>query len=540
MKIILGITGILLLAVFSVAYLYFSNLNVDSRSNDKTLIGIPSDASAVFQFSNDKSLYEIFRNYTLFDAITGLEKKEQLSWLRDLLLNNEEFYSAAQGKNVFLSFHPLETDSIAFLWLMPLNGGIKLSDAEMILKKQQGNKVVITDAPGSSLLAIQNDRISKTFYLGISGGIARASFSQELLLRSLSDSSKKIDPEFIKEVNNSILKDQNGLAKLFINHTSPGFLNSFFKLNPNGNFSLFNSFSAHASLNMNYKSDALMFNGTTAMTGEKNSYIRLFLNQQPVKNTIKRIVPYNLSNSVSYGLSDYGLFHKDLKNLLKQRNELIKLNEQIKLITKETGINPDRDIKKLWGNEFGTFQLSTYENLAIVRITNGRQLSFFLEPISSGYSDVVRKLNYANLFYYYFGDPLKKFTLPFYSITDNLIIISNSPASVQRFLNDYNSGRILYDMEEFTSFDQLIADQSNVSFLMHFGNSGSLIKSLFKSNYSGIFTSNEYGLKNFYGLSYQLTSNKDHFFTNFFMGYKNKGTDSADSLVYTDRTAPVN
>ena len=37
MKIIIGITTILLLAVLSVAYLYFSNISVGSRDNDKAL-----------------------------------------------------------------------------------------------------------------------------------------------------------------------------------------------------------------------------------------------------------------------------------------------------------------------------------------------------------------------------------------------------------------------------------------------------------------------------------------------------------------------
>lgn len=540
MKIILGITGVLLLAVFSVAYLYFSNLTVNSRSNDKTLAGIPSDASAIFRFSNDRSLYEIFKDYHVFDTITGSGKKEQLSWLKELLLHNEEFYSSTEGQSVFLSFHPSEADSIAFLWLMPLNGDIRISDAELVLKKQQGNRVLTTDASGFSLLTVQNKRMPGTFYLGIADGIARGSFSKDLLLKSLDGNSKKIDTEFINEVNNSILKDPDGLANIFINHNSPGFLNSFFKQNPNGNFSLFNNISAHASLAMNYKGDALMFSGSTKITDNKSSYIRLFLNQQPVRNTIKRIAPYNLSNSISYGLSDYTLFHSDLKNLFEQRNELIKLKDQMELITAETGIDPDRDIKKLWGNEFGTLQLSTYENLAIIRIANGRQLSFFLEPVSSPYSDIVRKLNYADLFYYYFGDPLKKFTLPFYSITDNLIIISNSPASVQQFLNDYNSGRLLFSKAAFTQFDQFIADQSNISFLMHFGNSGSLMKSLLKKTYSGSFTSEKYGLKDFYGVSYQLTSNKDHFLTNFYMGYKNTVAGSGDSPVYNGNAAPDN
>ena len=540
MKIIFGITGILLIAVFSVAYLYFSNLNVNSRSNDKTLAGIPSDASVIFRFSNDKSLYDIFRDYTVFDAITGKERKEEITWLKHTLIDNEELYSSTLGQKIFISFHPSEEDKVSLLWLMPLKEDFKLADAEIVLKKEPNSQLKITEDMGVSLLEIKNNDIDRTFYLSIDRGIATGSFSKVLLLQSLDKDSKKISPEFIREINNSIQKDQNGIANLFINHSNPGFLKSFFKQKTNENFSLFNSFYGHSSLSMNYKRDALMFYGITRIANNKKGYINLFMNQKPVKNTIKKIIPSNLSNYISYGISDYPLFHNDLKLLLEQRNELKTLSEHIKLITSETGINTDRDIKKLWGNEFSTLQLSTYETLAIIRISNGRQMSFFMEPISSMYSNTVRKLNYANLFYYYFGDPLKKFVLPFYAVTDNLIIISNSPVSVQRFLRDYNSEKLLYNTEAFTQFDQLVADQSNISFLIHFDNSGNLLKRLLKKSYSDNFKSSKYGIKDFYGLSYQLTRNNDHFFTNFYLGSKKGATDSKDSIVYKNDINAVN
>src|SRR5690606_20267058 len=138
---------------------------------------------------------------------------------------------------------------------------------------------------------------------------------------------------------------------------------------------------------------------------------------------------------------------------------------------------------KLWGNEFSNIQLSTYENLAVIKISNGRQLQFYLEPLSSIYSESVRKMNYESLFYYYFGDPLKRYSKPFFAVIDNMVIISNSPATVQRFLNDYNSNRLLFHNESFLQFDQLIADQSNISFLLQFSNSRSLLTSLLTKDY---------------------------------------------------------
>jgi len=69
MKTIIGITAALLITVLSVAYLYFSNLNVTNRSNNQILSEIPSDASVVLQHQNDQSLYDIFEDYTIFDTI---------------------------------------------------------------------------------------------------------------------------------------------------------------------------------------------------------------------------------------------------------------------------------------------------------------------------------------------------------------------------------------------------------------------------------------------------------------------------------------
>ena len=533
MKIILGITTVLLLAVFSVAYLYFSNLTGDSRSNDKTLAGIPADASVIFNFSNDRSLYEIFKDYPVFDAITGEKKKKELSWLKSLLLNNRDLYNTTQGQKVFLSFHPMSADSLQYLWVMPLQEDLKLAEIQEVLTKHDNNQIKITAGSGVSLLEIKNSAIDGSFYIGIDRGIAKGSFSKTLLLESLDKNGKKISKEFIKEINDVMLKDDDALASLFINHNEPGFLKVFFKQNPNGNFGLFSSFAAYSSLHLNYKSDALMFNGLTRITDRHDGYLNLFLKQKPVKNTIKRIIPYNLSNAICYGLSDYNLFNTGLKRLFRIRKELSTLDEQMTLITTETGINTDRDIKKLWGHEFGNIQLSTFENLAVIRISNGRQLQFFLEPLSAFYSDAVRKMNYENLFYYYFGDPLKKYSKPFFAVTDNLVIISNSPGTVQRFLNDYNTDRLLYNNESFTRFDQLVADQSNVSFLLQLSNSENLLKSLLKKEYSPVFNSKEYGFKDFYGVSYQLTSNADYFFTNFYLGYENTIAVSTDSIVYS-------
>ena len=120
MKKIIGITIVLVFGVISLAYLYFSNLNVKNRNNDRVLSEIPADAAVIFQFLNDKSLYEIFTDYTVFDTIIGTQNKIELAWLKEILHSKQELIENTEEQRIFLSFHPSKTDNIHFLWSIQL------------------------------------------------------------------------------------------------------------------------------------------------------------------------------------------------------------------------------------------------------------------------------------------------------------------------------------------------------------------------------------------------------------------------------------
>ncbi len=521
MKKIIGITTVLVLAVISLAYLYFSNLNVKSRNNDRVLSGIPADASLIFEYPNDKSLYDIFKEYTLFDTIIGIQHRRELEWLKEALIGKKELASITDGQRVFLSFHPSKTDSIHFLWSIQLKQNLNINDLLKSLSELPDIKVSAKEKSGNTFLEINNSDLKRPFYICVNKGIARGSFSSELTLRSIDEKTSKISQAFIREINTGLNKDANALAHLFINYNKPGILKPFFRRKLSGNMEFFESFSGYSSLELNYKTDVMMFNGISRISSEKESYISIFLNQKPVKNTIKLALPYNTASSITYGFSDYPVYKKDLDLIFEARKELDTLRKQIKTITSETGINPERDMVKLWAKEISTLHLSTSESLAIIKVSDGSKLQFLLDPMSSLYSPTVRRMNYSNLFYFYLGDPLKRFTKPFFTITDNLLILSNSPSSLQRFLNNYNSGQLLHKTDAYIQFDQLVADQSNVSFALYISNAQILLRSSLKANYSQTLTSNDYGYRDLYAFSYQLTSNNEYFFTNFYTGYKN-------------------
>jgi hypothetical protein len=520
MKKIIGLIIILLIAVGVFAYIYFSNLHINRRNNNRILSEIPADAGLILQFQNEQDVYDILNENTLFDTIAGLENKEEIHFLRDLISKNTSLEPYIERQMVFLSFHPSKTDGVNYLWSIGINNSLKKEDIGKFLSVNNKNQVRKIDESGLNLFQIESQALKKPFYLFIDGGIARGSSNKELLVRTINENSENIEPEFMKIINEGIKKNGNALANLFINYNKNLLLSPFLKRSISSNFALLESFSGYSSLTLNYKIDALMFNGESHITANQNSYVKLFLSQNPVKNSLKQIMPYNTANSICYGLSNFKTFHNGLKTLFEERKELERLENQIKKITTETGLNPDRDIQKLWGSEFSTLQLSTFENLVILKLTNGTQMQFFLELLSSSYSENIKKMNYGDLFYYYWGEPLKKYVKPFYLIHDNLLIISNSPNTLESYLKNYNSNRFLGKTEAFTQFDQFVADQSNISFFLHFSNSGSLMQDLLKKNYAENFNPSKHGIKDLYAFSYQLTSNKDHFFTTIYTGYK--------------------
>jgi hypothetical protein len=155
----------------------------------------------------------------------------------------------------------------------------------------------------------------------------------------------------------------------------------------------------------------------------------------------------------------------------------------------------------------------------VIKVNNGRNVNFTLQLISTAVNETISHLNYSDIFYYYFGEPLKSFSKPFFAVEDNYLIIANSPGVIRNFLADYESERFLSFTPEFKQYDQLLANQSNILYFIHTNNSKNRAYSVLKPKYASLLLDKDYQLKNFYGLSYQWSGEGDHFFSNLYLSY---------------------
>ena len=518
MKKIIVVSSVLLLTIIVLAYLYFSNISASNRNIDKSLAVIPYDASAIFEFTNDKAFYEIFSGYKLFDAIIGQQVQTEISYLKSIV-NSNNLKKLSDGQTILLSFHP-EKDSIAFLWTMPLKFEFSLLELQNQLRFEKRVSTIFTNINDSKVLIVTFKAINKSFYIYTDKNVAIASYSKAVLEKSLDKNQKKISNDFAEIINILDIKNQQSPANIFLNYTTiQSFIEHYFIGNSNSKFILLNHLKGFASLNLSFRSDALIFNGISTIDTSNSSYLKLFLHQQPITQTINRILPNNTSYFIEYGLSDYNLFKENLNKQLN-RNELENIKHKLTLIKTKTGVDLDKDVRTLWGNEFITFQLASLEKLAAIQVSNGQKLQFYFEPLSTFYSDNIRLFDNPDLLHYYFGDPLKTFSKPYFTIIDNHLIVANSPSTLQRFIKNYNNGQLLYKYLDYKAFSNMISDKSNITLFINFPNSRNYIKNYLSPNISKAFRSKNHGLKDFYGVCYQLESNNTQFLTNFYAGYK--------------------
>ncbi|MXV52231.1 DUF3352 domain-containing protein [Pedobacter sp. HMF7647] len=518
MKKVIALIILLIAAIFAVAALYFSKVNVSNRNNGVVLSYIPADACLVASVRFDKATSEIFDDYEGFETLLGRDEFRKLSSLNDTLLSYPAISNLLNESNIYFSVHAKNDDKEDnLLFLAALNKKISTAELQSILKTVKNISVENLKIGDKEAFNINVGTSKNNFFLFVGNNAVVASFSKKLLEKSLGN-MPKISNEYIGQITSGGQRSENSPFNIYINHSQVNsFTESFYSF-PKNKSNLLAELSGYSSLNMNFKSDALMFNGISTIDTNKSAYLACFLHQKPIRNDIIKALPQITAAYTVFGIFDYRLFFNDVAALLTRRGQYDELKKKIQQVKSETGIDLERDLKSYLGNEFALIQLSNQEKLAVIHVKNGDKVDFFLQPVSSVYAENIHHVNYSEIFYNYFGDALKPFYKPFYTVVDNYLILSNSAAALNQFTIEYKRDLLLNNTENFNDFTKYTANQSNISFFLNIKNFRQIAASDLKSPISKSFKDEE-GLKKFYSFSWQWSSDRDHFFTNFYANF---------------------
>ncbi|CAN5281930.1 hypothetical protein BH09BAC6_BH09BAC6_23000 [soil metagenome] len=512
------ITILLLIATALITTIYFKNLSPPGTRTGKILSTIPNNAALIFEYNNEKGFYEIFNNNKVLPAIIGQRQMDELDILRKILLLNpllEPFFS---GQNIFVSFHPSKARGVELLLTASATNNFEPAALEE-LAKQSNSGLVATPLliAGKQGYTLYIGALKKRFYIiNTQQNIFSGSFSKELIGESSAFKSQRDKEDFV------LLPQQqniNSLANLYVNYNQlSALLQQIFQNKSTDIFKSFSFLPALAALSLNYKNDALMFNGLSYIqTNKLPGYLNLFTGQKPVTNRLKEIFPSTTAYCMSFAVSDPLKFEDDLSKWHIKTGLETEKGRLFKKIKAETGISLKAEFRTLLANEFAVVTTRYHEKIAIIAVKDGSKLRPFMMNVSKAVNDNMGEFNYDKLPFFLLGDEFSFFKHPFYLIADNYLILANSARELTSYYDAYINRKFLSKTGPYNEFNELLSDRCNVSFFINFKNAGPILKNDVKASESEAIDNNEPGWKNFYAASYQLTAADNNFYTNLCM-----------------------
>lgn len=505
-KILLSII-ILLTAIVTMAYFYFSKLNKAHAESDLSLYAVATGSGFIFSFEQDKRVFDLLKGQENFEEIMGAEKFKSLQSLKNVVLSSAALNTLTEKQVIYLGILPGKGKGLDFI----ISTQSDQESSKIQLFHALKTAGIQLDSVGEQTKLTLAD--SSVFYLGLKDHLILLSNSPEPIKNILSKPIDKNEESFVAYIKSASKLSKNSLAQLYVNFNRiPDLIKPLIPGKLNGELSILDQQDAYALLSYNFSKEKVLFTGTTQLNNP-NSYYQLFAEESPQKMSIQNILPEHTANFSIYAIDKYDPWSKKLEQWFAQHKEEQKRQKLSEMINQQYHLNLDLLFPKYFQNQMMTFQLSTAEKLGAINLSNGDKLDQLLIDLSDNYSEDLKVFKEPELLYTYFGLPFKAFPKPYYIIIDNYLIFSNHAATLQSFLNDYRTNKLLINTSRFINVSNQLPNNSNLNFYIDHHNSSKLIAKNMTPPFVNQFNS-EKSLKNYESFVYQLSGDRGKFQTN--------------------------
>lgn len=507
MKKILVSIIVLLTAIVTMAYLYFSKLNTQHASSDLSLYAAVNQSGFVFSFENDKSILDIFKGQDNFEEIIGEDKAKQMQSLKTFLLSAPGISQLIHKQTVYLSF--LAGTGKEINYLLSTQSGTEVSKRQLFQSMKSRN--ILLDSTSNPTKITLPD--SSIFYVGIKDHLILLSNTPQPVKEILSKTFDKKNDNFVAYIRSGSKFSKNSLAQLYIDFNRiPTILKAVVPGKLSGEAAVLDHQDAFALFSYNFSKEKVLFTGTTHVN-DPHSYYQLFSDTPPQKITITTILPEQTANYNIYAVDSYASWRKKLEQWFVYHKEDKKREKLIEDINQKYHLNLEALFPKYFKNQFVSFQLGSAEKLAAINLTNGDKVNQLLLDLSDNHSDEIKQFKEADLLYAYFGMPFKSYKKPYYVIIDNYLVFANSAAPLQTFLNDYRNNKLLVNTPTYINVNNQLPNNSNLNFYVdHRNSTGLLTKNIYLPYLKHL--QSEKGLKEYEAFVYQLSGDNGTFQSN--------------------------
>ena len=505
---------ILLVAIVTMAYLYFSKLNSDHAQTDLSLYAATGSSGFIFSFENDKSILGILKEQDIFEEAIGNENFKALHSLENNLLALPTINQLIEKQTIYLNFIPGKKQHTDYLFSTQTGGNASQQQLYQTLK---ANVISLDTTANLAKITLKD---STVFYLGIKAQLILLSNAPDPVIKALGSNSEKADHKFIEYIKSNNRQTRNTLAQLYINFNKlPELLKNIIPGKLNGELAILDKQDSYAVLTYSFSNERVLFAGST-MTNDPNSYYHLFTEIPAQKITIDNILPESTATYSIYAIDNYASWRKGLKTWFINRKEDKKITKIQEEISTKYHLNPEELFPKYFSNQFVSAQLSTGEKLGAINLSNGDKLNQLLIDLSDPYDEDIKLFKEPDLLYAYFGTPLQSFKRPYYTIIDNYLVFANNASTLQSFLSNYKNNKLLINSIRYTNTSNQLPNTSNISFYIDLHNSSNLLRKNMATPYYRQLTAKD-GLKEYETFVYQLSGDYGKFQTNILLNKTN-------------------
>lgn len=514
---------LLFIAVVVASVFYFGDLNKEEKKSVKPINYLPNDTYLITSFVNDATTDNIFKDFEIFEAILGHTFQDHLTQLKQQILRNKEISNYLNDQEMFVSFHP-EKNNIALLFSIPSSEKIDTEVINQLLPKiGSAYQVQQKDTLGIKLFSYKAEKSDSTFYVSYLDDIFFASYSKDLLLKTLDKKTPKFEEKQIEFFNKNN-KQNTPFTVYLAQQNLPAIVDKFRRNKPGDFLRQFINLKGQTAWNINYKQDALMLSGESELEEVKGQYIALFANQRKTTQRLYNYFPSNAAMFIEYSYSDAKTWQSDLKAWHAVTDDSKQLEGQSKEIEKNRS-DLLTTFQSAMGGDFAVVEQNNSDYLGFINVQDSSKFLDALSHIAESVGDSTYRFRYANIPYRFYGEGMKAFNRPYFTRIDGLIVMANHLSTLQEYVQKWKRKDLLIGTLGFKNYEKIQGNEANVTVFLNTKNASNFLINNLETPYSKNFRDNkEYNLQEFYSWSLQLTGNSGNFLSRLYAIYKSKNT----------------
>jgi len=521
------------------------------------LRAIPYDAAVIIKINEyDDLIREFTRENKLWQQLSTIpsfaELERQIRYIDSLMNENSNVRALILNTPAFLSLHFTGKADVSTLHVFSLPKGLISRDIHELIIDLTGDSgsVVSRKYEGTDMFDVRfmHSARGRNFSYCIHDGLMLVSFSSILLedaVRQTSLSSGIMNDMGFNKVN--AVAGKNVIANIFINYKHfPKTLSVFANQKSREKIRDLDNLADWSELDLNIKSELLMLNGFTFANDSLKKQVNIFLDQDPQKLAISKVLPSNISTFMAVGFESFKEYMQEYRRFLRMEGKLTSDRRDLDEISRQYGINIESiftsivdnemciafDDQPLEGQAQNVFAFFKIKSQAQAEKELGDLLQTVARKEKKTANNYMRKYKLDNVTEYTIfhldldlvlqkmaGDVFGSIDDHYFVFYNSYLIFSNSPVALQNLLHSNVLHKTLENDATFRKFADNMSARSNLFFYTNLSRSLVNFTPFLSSDVVKVWKEYNPVFQNVQTLGFQLNTSGSMLYTNLALMY---------------------